>query len=124
MTITQAATQAALTPEALADKVQAFVTTARILAADGLSFADAGELATQLLRLVMAAVDAFPTDGPTKKAFVLDSLGLLYDAVADRLIPLPLYPVWMLLRAPVRSLVLAVAAGAIETLLPMVRATT
>lgn len=122
MSITSASTQASSTPVDLAAKVEAFVSTARILSADGLTFAEAGELATQLLRLTMAAVDAIPTDGAAKKAFVLDSLGLLFDAVADRLVPLPVLPVWWLVRSPVRSLVLAVAGGAIESLLPIVRA--
>ena len=122
MTIAAAATQAASTPQDLAARVSAFVETAKRLSVDGLSFSEAGELATQMLRLVMSAIDSFPVDGPSKKAFVLESLGLLYDAVADRLIPLPLYPVWLLMRSPVRGLVLAVAAGAIESLLPLVRA--
>jgi hypothetical protein len=121
MNITSAATQAASSPAEIGAKVEAFISTARGLASDGLSLSEAGELATQLMRLSIAAVDAIPTDGAAKKQFVLDSLGLLFDAVADRLVPLPVYPVWLLLRAPVRSLVLAVASGAIESLLPLVR---
>lgn len=121
MSITTNATNAMATPKELGEKVQAFVGMAKAMSADGLTFSEAGQLATQLLRLTMAAVDAVPTDGQAKKFFVLDSIGLLYDAVADRLVPLPFYPVWLLVRSPVRSLVLAVASGAVESLLPLVR---
>jgi hypothetical protein len=40
---------------------------------------------------------------------------------ADNCIPLVLWPVWGLARGPVRLLVLALASGAIEQLLPLVR---
>lgn len=122
MSITANATSAAATPKELGEKVQAFVGMAKAMSADGLSFTEAGELAAQLLRLTMAAVDSIPADGPAKKAFVLDAIGLLYDAVVDRLVPLPMYPLWLLVRSPVRSLVIAVASGAVESLLPIVRA--
>jgi hypothetical protein len=42
--------------------------------------------------------------------------------VADKAVPSYVYPLWLLVRSPIRSLLLAVAAGAIEVLLPMVRA--
>jgi hypothetical protein len=46
----------------------------------------------------------------------------LFDAVADQAVPAAVYPLWLIVRFPIRSLVLAIASGAIEQLLPLVRA--
>ena len=50
-------------------------------------------------------------------------VGVFFDEVADGLAPIYAKPVWFLLRPAVRSLVLSLAAGAIESILPLVRGT-
>jgi hypothetical protein len=49
-------------------------------------------------------------------------VGDLFDAVADRAVPIVALPLWVVARPAVRSLVLALASGAIEQLLWLVRA--
>ena len=62
--------------------------------------------------------------GVERKAIVLEAVAALFDAVADRCVPLVLWPIWGLIRTPVRALVLALASGAVEAILPLVRSVT
>ncbi len=106
----------------LLDKIAAFVSAARAVAADGLTWTEFGELMVGLLRLVVAVLDTVTTlTGEQKKALALEAVGDLFDAVADRAVPPIAWPVWIVARPAVRSLVLALASGAIEQLLPLVR---
>ena len=103
-------------------KLHAFVETARSTAADGLTWSEFGELLVAFLRLAVSLYDdVVGMTGEEKKAAVLDGVAALFDAVADRCVPLMLWPLWGLARGPVRILVLALASGAIEQLLPLVR---
>lgn len=107
----------------LLDKVLAFTAEARVIAADGLTWSEFGELMLSLLRLVVTFLDTVSAmTGPEKKALALDAVAALFDAVADKAVPALAWPVWILARPAVRSLVLAIAAGTIEQLLPLVRA--
>jgi hypothetical protein len=103
------------------EKVKAFISQARSAAADGLTIAEFAELATALMRVAIAAFDSVGVAGREKKAWVLQAVALLFDEVADRMIPTVAWPVWVILRPAARSLLLHVAAGAIESLLPLVR---
>lgn len=103
------------------DKIKAYVVTAKGLAEDGLSVSDFTELTVGLIRIVIATLDTVPAEGEDKKAWTLAAVGMLYDEVADKIVPAWAWPVWMIVRAPVRQLVLMAAAGAIEQLLPLVR---
>lgn len=114
---------AAANREGVLNQVHAFVATAKSVAADGITWAEFGELMLALLRLVVTAIDNVMTmTGAEKKAFALEAVAQLFDAVADKAIPAAVYPLWLLVRSPIRSLVIAIAAGAIEQLLPLVRA--
>lgn len=119
--IAEAPLAAASSVQQVLDKIRAFVDSAVSMAQDGLTISEFGELTVALLKVTIASVDSIPIDGPSKKAWVLEAVAMLYDSVADKVIPLPLYPLWLLVRSPVRSLVLAVAGGAIESILPLVR---
>lgn len=108
----------------LLSKIHAFVETAKSAAADGITWSEFGELMLALLRLVVTTLDSVSAmTGAEKKSLALEAVGSLFDAVADRAVPLAIYPLWMLARPAVRSLVLAIASGAIEQLLPLVRST-
>jgi hypothetical protein len=41
--------------------------------------------------------------------------------VADKAVPTTVYPLWIICRPAVRSLVLALASGAVEQIIPLVR---
>ena len=105
------------------DKIKAFIAKARERAADGLTVSEFAELTVALLRVVMAAVDSLPDDGEQKKRWVLDAVAMLFDALADKAVPTMAWPIWLVVRGSVRSLVLMAAAGAIESMLPLIRRT-
>lgn len=100
---------------------QAYIATAKVAAVDGLTWAEFGELLVGLLRLSVRAADLLNVPGEQKKAVVMEAAAMLFDALADKAVPTLLWPVWILVRPSVRALVLALASGAIEQVLPMVR---
>jgi hypothetical protein len=107
----------------ISGKVTAFIAAAKSAAANGLTWAEFGQLLIALIKLVVELLDEVRTlTGEQKKQAVLDAVAMLFDAVADKAIPLPLYPIWIFARPTVRTLILALAAGAVEQLLPLVRA--
>lgn len=100
-----------------------FLNTARDKARDGLTWAEFGSLVAALVRLAVEMLDATQTlSGPEKKEIVLESVAVLFDALALPCVPITLYPFWFIVRPPARALVVAIAAGTIETILPLVRA--
>jgi hypothetical protein len=119
--ISSAPLQAAYDLVSLAEKVRAFVATAKVKAAGGITLAEFGELAVALMRVAIEAADAIPVDGAERKQFVLNAVGLLFDTLADKAIPTLAWPVWIIVKPAARQLLLLVASGAIESLLPLVR---
>lgn len=108
----------------LGDQVKAFVITAREAAEGGLTVGEFAELAVALLRLVITTLDTIPAEGDQKKQWAVDAVGMLFDETADKVVPVIAWPIWMIVRPTVRQLVLLATAGAIESLLPLVRAAT
>ena len=108
----------------LGDQVKAFVITAREAAEGGLTVGEFAELAVALLRLVITTLDTIPAEGDQKKQWAVDAVAMLFDETADKVVPMIAWPIWMSVRPTVRQLVLLATAGAIESLLPLVRAAT
>lgn len=119
--ISSAPAHAASNVAEVAEKISAFIAVARVKARDGLTVAEFGELTVSLMRIVIAAVDVLAIDGSRRKEVVLEAVAALFDAVADRAVPTLAWPVWLIVRPTVRQLVLLAAAGAVESLLPLVR---
>jgi hypothetical protein len=113
---------AATSVQTLSEQVKAFVVAAQEAAADGLTVSEFAELVVALLRVTINTLDAIPADGAQKKAWAVEAVALLFDSLADKVVPAVAWPVWMIVRSPVRQLVLLAAGGAIEALLPLVRA--
>jgi len=110
--------------DTVAGQVQAFILSARKASTAGISWSDFGELLVALLRMTIATVDTLQgLTGPEKKEIVVHAAGILFDNVASYAVPAWLVPIWFVARPAVRSLVVALAGGAVEILLPMVRAT-
>lgn len=106
----------------LGDKFKAFLVAAKDAAKDGLTWVEFGELLLAVIRISIATLDSVVTmTGPQKKALVLEAVAALFDTLADKAVPPVAWPVWVLARSSVRSLVLALASGAVEVVLPMVR---
>ena len=119
--IAEASIRAASRFEDLVAAARAYVLTARLAAADGITWAEFGELLTGLLRVLTQAAELLNAPGEDKKAAVLHGAASLFDAVADKCVSPWLWAFWLVIRPSVRSLVLAIAAGSIEQILPLVR---
>jgi hypothetical protein len=123
--ITDAPISAASHFDDLARRVQAFIAAAQSASANGITWVEFGELMVALLRLAIHAADTLTgLSGQEKKAIVLEAVAALFDTVADKAIPAAMYPLWLIARGSVRALILALASGAVEILLPMVRSAT
>jgi hypothetical protein len=106
----------------ISSKVSAFLASAKQAAQGGLTWQEFGVLVASLVRLCVETLDATQTlTGPEKRAIVLEAVGVLFDTVAGLCVPLAGYPFWLVVRPAARALVIAIAAGTIETLLPLVR---
>jgi hypothetical protein len=107
---------------AIVSQISAFLAAARTQAAAGMTWQKFGELLVQLLHQAVAGLDHISgLSGPEKKALVLTAVASLFDSVADRCVPITVYPFWAIIRPATRTLVLAIASGAIESLLPITR---
>lgn len=111
------------TIHSLAVKVDLFLTAARSAAADGLTWQEFGEQLTALIRLSAETLDVVTgMSGPEKRSAVLEAVGLLFDAVASKCVPTVAFPLWLVARPAVRALLLAIAGGILEQVLPLTRA--
>jgi len=107
--------------KAVQDAAAKFVAEARAKAAGGLTVAEFGSLVIELLRVLVIGLETVPTDNAGKKAWALSIVAALFDQVAGYAVPLPLKPVWFVVRPIVRQLVLAAASGALEQVLNLTR---
>jgi hypothetical protein len=119
--VSEDAIAVANTEEGLSEKVSAYIAHAKELAKDGLSVADFSELLVSLLHLMVTALDSIPADGQQKKLWAVAAVGSLFDAVADKCVPVYCLPFWVASRPTVRAIVLSAAGGIIQSLLPIVR---
>ena len=107
----------------LEQQVREFVAAARDQARGGLTVAEFVDLAQRLLKLVISGLEQINAPGADKKAWALDCVGMLFDAVASSLVPVWLLPVWPLIRGSVRQIVVTAAGVVLDRLaLPLVRA--
>ena len=122
MSITTVPITEAVDQPGLLDKITTFIASAKVASSDGLTWSEFGEMFLALLRIVVSALDSVATlSGKEKKDLAIDAVARLFDAVADYAVPVTLYPIWLVARPAVRSLVLALAGGVLEQLLPLVR---
>lgn len=103
--------------------VNDFIRNAWAKSRGGLTVAEFVELVQQLLRTVVTALEKIEAPGTDKRAFAVEAVGALFDAVASSLVPVWLLPVWPLIRGSVRQIVTTAAGVVIDRLtLPLVRA--
>lgn len=103
-------------------RIAGFIQSAKEKAKDGLTLAEVGELFVALLQLAVVAAKELSNPGVEKKAIVKEALSQLFDAVEPYL-PIPFWakPFWLLLKSPIKQLVLALADGAIEAIYDRVK---
>jgi hypothetical protein len=105
-------------PDTITTKIDEFIRLAKARAIDGYTWTEFGDTLIDFLRLVVHLYDGvIAMTGAQKKAAALEGVGRLFDALVPNLLPW-----WAVLASPaIRSLVIALASGAIEQLLPLVR---
>ena len=104
----------------LESKVRAFIVEAVLQAKGGLTLVECGNLLFSLLGLAMSAADEWRNvPGAQRKTWVLDAVGRLYDALLPYM-PLPMR--LPLVSDVIRQVVMALVSGAVEAILPTVRA--
>jgi hypothetical protein len=122
MTIAASSTTAAGAFSDIGGQVRAFLDQAQTLSAGGITVSEFGQLLLALLRLASGTLDTMTgMTGAQKREIALQAVASLFDLVAVQAVPLAAYPVWLILRPAVRSAVLALSAGLLEQLLPLVR---
>lgn len=121
MTISSEPLAVASEQTGLHGRVTAYILEIRKRVSDGLTIAELCELTISAMRLAIACVDELNLEGSHKKQIVTDLAASLFDEFSPLLVPSVLRPVWWVVKPPLRSLVLALAAGAVEGLIPLVR---
>lgn len=102
-------------------QISDYIAGVRTKAADGLSVSDLSEAVIGGMRLAIGLLDRFDMPGVEKKAEVLRLVAFFFDQFADACVPLVAKPVWWIVKPAVRALVMSLASGAVESLLPLVR---
>lgn len=106
------------------NQIGEYIASVRARAADGISVADLSQATIDGMRLAIGLLDKVSAPGADKKSEVLKLVAYLFDQFADACVPLVAKPVWWVVKPAVRALVLSIASGAVESLLPIVRSAT
>jgi hypothetical protein len=98
-------------------RIDAFIADAKAAAADGLTLAELVELFFAFVELAVAEARALSMPGVEKKAYVLASVGYLFDAIAPFLPLGPLRLISWIILPIVRTTLLSIADRYIERVL-------
>lgn len=102
-------------------QIEEFLTVTRARVKDGITAADLSQITLGGMRLAIALLDRVNMPGADKKGEVLKLVAYLFDEFSDACVPFAGKPVWWVVKPAVRALVLSMASGAVEFLLPVVR---
>ena len=91
-------------------------------AVTGITWVVFGQMFHDLLYVAVTSLDSVQTlSGVEKKQIVLTATASLFDTVADRCVGVAAWPAWVIIRPAARTLLLAIASGIVESLLPKTR---
>lgn len=108
--------------KAYLDQIAAFLETVHRRSADGTTVAELAQNTVDAMRLAMTLLDTVTSmSGEEKKAEVLKLVSYVFDSYSDACVPLVAKPLWWIARPAVRALLLQVASGVVEGLLPVLR---
>jgi len=99
-------------------RIEVFLLFAQQQAEGGVTIAEAGEIATRFMQLVVEAAADLKKPGPEKKQLVMEAVGRLFDQL-EPVLPYPFFlrPFRLWLITPIlRQVVLAAAAGVVEAI--------
>jgi hypothetical protein len=103
------------------EDIQVAIAAAAAKAHDGLTLVEFGEIFYDFLRLTVEGLESVPVPGPLKKRWALEAISSLFDSVADKMIPVYVFPIWIMVKPSVRALILHFSEGAIESVLRLLR---
>jgi hypothetical protein len=107
------------------DQISKFINDVRTRASDGISISDLTQDVMGGMRLAIQLLDAVSAmTGEEKKNEVLKLVAYLFDTYSDACVPLLARPIWWITKPAVRALILSIASGAVESMLPLVRSVT
>jgi hypothetical protein len=107
--------------KAFLDQIGQLIEVTKARFADGMSVSDLAEATVGGMRLAIGLLDRLEMPGAEKKQEVLKLVDFFFDQFADLCVPLVAKPIWWLVKPAVRALILSLASGAVESLLPLVR---
>ena len=106
-------------------QIEKFLIDIRYRASGGLTVAELAQSTADGMRLAMSLLDTVVSmTGEEKKAEVLKLVAYLFDQFSDACVPMLAKPAWWIVKPAVRALILSVASGLVEALLPTVRVAT
>lgn len=91
--------------------INQWVASVRLAAAGGITVAELGSLLVQTLQLAIRVANLIPNDSDQRRELAVEAVAKIFDAVADRCVPMLLLPVWWIVRPAVRAAILASVAG-------------
>lgn len=109
---------------AASSRITALLVSFRAKATSGITWVVFGQMFHDLLYVAVTSLDSVQTlSGAEKKAVVLTAVGSMFDSVADRCVGVAAWPAWVIIRPAARNIVLALASGIVESLIPKTRET-
>lgn len=109
--------------KAYLDQIAAFLAKVRERAANGTTVSELTQSTVDAMRLVMTLLEAVNSmTGAEKKAEVLKLVLFVFDTYSDACVPLLARPFWWAAKPIVRSVIVQVASGLVESLLANMRA--
>mgnify|MGYP001364474686 CR=1 FL=1 len=107
--------------DTLRGKIRAYIDTAKEKASDGITVSEFSELLFGAVRLTVVGVEHITgLTNAQKKSLSVNVAGDVFDAVAALVVPLPLKPLWWLIRPAARALCISLASGLVEGVVPIV----
>ena len=104
------------------EQIAAFLDAVRTRARDGITVSDLTQSTVDAMRLTINLLETVNgMTGDQKKAEVMKLVAYVFDTFSDACVPVLAKPVWWIVKPAVRLLVMQVASGMVESLLPMVR---
>ena len=91
--------------------INQWVASVRLAAVGGITVAEFGAVLVQTLQLAIRTANMIPNDSDQRRALAVEAVAKVFDAVADRCVPVVLLPVWWIVRPAVRAAILAAVAG-------------
>lgn len=106
--------------DTLRGKVRAYIDTAKEKASDGITVSEFSELVFGAVRLTVVGVEHISgLTNTQKKQLSVSVAGDVFDAIAGLVVPLPLKPVWWLVRPAARALCISLASGIVDGVVPL-----